>query len=81
MTRTYDALHRETGIAFPTGTPAIARTWDANGNLSTNNRAGGAQRNYSYNELDRLSLERLVVDGRSYQAIYVVPHQAIVAAE
>jgi RHS repeat-associated protein len=70
VTRGYDALHRETSVTFPTGTPGIARTFDANGNVTGATRTGGAVWTYVFNELDRMAQEKLVVDARTYQFDY-----------
>lgn len=69
VTRAYDVLGRETGVTFPSGTPAIARTFDANGNPLTINRGTGASDPkwaYIYNVLDAIAQEKLTIDGRTY---------------
>ncbi|MEO1323889.1 MAG: RHS repeat-associated core domain-containing protein [Pseudomonadota bacterium] len=62
---TYDAMGRQTLINFPSGTPDISKTYDANGNVLTTNR-GGVNWTYFYNELDLMTKENLTIDGRSY---------------
>ncbi|MEO1965565.1 RHS repeat-associated core domain-containing protein [Hyphomonas sp.] len=62
---TYDAMGRQTNVSFPSGTPNIVKTYDANGNPLTVNR-GGVNWTYAYNELDLLTSETLAIDGRTY---------------
>lgn len=65
----YDPMGRQTMVSFPTGTPAISKSYDANGNLLTSNR-GGINWSYAYNEIDLLTEERLQIDGLNFQANY-----------
>ena len=68
ITRSYDALDRETGISFPSGTPNITRTYDANSNVL--NIMRGNVWSYAYNELNLLTEEKLAIDGRTYEFDY-----------
>jgi len=61
----YDPMGRQTLINFPSGTPDISKTYDANGNVLTTNR-GGVNWTYAHNKLDLLSAETLQLDGRTY---------------
>ncbi len=70
VTHGYDALHRETSIAFPSGTPGLTRTYDNNGNVLTADRTGVADWTYQYNALDKITQEKLEIDGLTYQFDY-----------
>ncbi|MGQ3051667.1 MAG: RHS repeat-associated core domain-containing protein [Roseateles sp.] len=66
---TYDARGRLAFTDFPSTTPDIAVTYDANGNKASVSR-GGVNWGYLYNALDQLARETLSIDGRSYQFDY-----------
>lgn len=66
VTHAYDAVHRETSLSFPAGTPGVARSYDANGNLTNVTRTGGAVWDYTYTALDAIATETLAIDGRAY---------------
>jgi RHS repeat-associated protein len=72
VTRTYDGLHRETGVNFPFGTLAIARTYDGNGNILQARRGGasGPTWDYEYTALNAISQEKLTIDTRIYDFDY-----------
>jgi len=65
----YDLLGRATSTNFPGTTPDITTTYDANSNVTAVSR-GGVNWTYAYNSLDRLTQERLQLDGRTYQFDY-----------
>ncbi len=68
---TYDKLGQLTKTDFTDpNTPDIYRTYDAVGNLKTNNR-GGANWSYTYKEdSDLLVYETLKIDGRTYRSTH-----------
>jgi RHS repeat-associated protein len=63
---TYDTRGRLTFTDFPSTTPDITVTYDANGNKTSVSR-GGVHWSYLYNALDLLARETLTIDGRTYQ--------------
>ena len=65
----YDLMGRTTGINYPDSSPDVAMTYDANGNLLTANR-GTTAWTYTYDVMNQLTEEELVVDGRSYETRY-----------
>jgi YD repeat-containing protein len=60
----YDLMGRPELIRFP-DSPNIALDYDANGNLTQAAR-GGVVWSYAYDAMDRVLLENLDIDGRSY---------------
>lgn len=66
VTHAYDAIHRETSLAFPAGTPGVTRSYDGNGNVTNVTRTGGAVWDYTYTALDAIATETLAIDGRTY---------------
>ncbi len=67
----YDVLGRLTARDYlDTATPGISRTYDADGNVLTVNRAG-VNWSYTYNDLSMIMSENLVVDGRTYSLAYL----------
>lgn len=62
----YDARGRLWFTDFPSTTPDITVTYDANGNKTSVSR-GGVNWSYEYNALDQLWRETLAIDGRTYQ--------------
>lgn len=66
---TYDALGRLKTTNYPSPTPDIVRSYDANGNLIAIDR-DGINWDYSYNAIDLIDDETLTVDGRSYGIDY-----------
>ena len=69
IANTYDPLGRVTAINYPGSTPDVSMSYDANGNLLTNNR-GGANWTYTYDTTDQLLSETLKIDGRTYATSY-----------
>ncbi|CAM9913636.1 unnamed protein product, partial [Chrysoparadoxa australica] len=61
----YDQLGRMTSINYPDASPDVSMSYDANGNLVTANRGISAW-TYTYDIMNQLTQERLVVDGRTY---------------
>lgn len=72
---TYDAMGRQTLINYPSGTPDIAVSYDANGNMIQNSR-GGVVWTYVYNSLDLTTEEKVVLDSRTYRTQYVYDNNA-----
>ena len=72
VSRTYDALHRETTVGFPSGTLDINRTYDGNGNVTQARRgaSGGPTWDYEYTALNAISQEKLTIDSRIYDFDY-----------
>ena len=79
VTLQYDLLGRLTTTDYPSGTPDIARTYDANGNLKTSNR-GGVNWTYTYNSLDLISSETLTLDSRTYAIGYTYNNNGYLTA-
>ncbi|MEL7492043.1 MAG: RHS repeat-associated core domain-containing protein [Pseudomonadota bacterium] len=69
VARSYDTLGRLTAVNFPSTTPDIAITYDANGNVTRNQR-GVTDWRYTYDSADQLTEEKLLIDGRTYTAQY-----------
>jgi len=70
VSQSYDALGRPTLTNFADpATADIARTYDANGNVTAVNR-GGINWIYAYNDIDLLTQENLYIDGRQYNSVY-----------
>ncbi|MEM1035628.1 MAG: RHS repeat-associated core domain-containing protein [Pseudomonadota bacterium] len=61
----YDLMGRQKTIDFPSGSPDIYKTYDANGNLLTVNR-GGRNWTYTYDPLNHLRSETLNIDSESF---------------
>jgi YD repeat-containing protein len=61
----YDTMDRVTRLDYRWFPYDIFNTYDANGNVLTTNRLG-ANWTYTYNELDQITSEGLVIDGRTY---------------
>ena len=71
VTQSYDAVGRPAVTDFSdSATPNISRTYDFNGNVLTNNRAG-VDWTYTYDTLNHLTSEKLDVDNRSYDLSYL----------
>lgn len=66
---TFDVMGRPVTINFPGTTPDITRAYDNNGNVTSVNRSG-VNWTYQYNNIDALTLERLQLDGRTYEFTY-----------
>ena len=69
VAHSYDTLGRLTAVNFPSTTPDIAITYDANGNVTRNQR-GVTDWRYIYDSADQLTEEKLLIDGRTYTAQY-----------
>ena len=65
----YDELGRLTRTDYPSTTPDIEITYDANGNRQSVTR-GGVIWTYAYNALDQPWQERLAIGGRAYEFVY-----------
>ncbi|MEL6791727.1 MAG: RHS repeat domain-containing protein, partial [Pseudomonadota bacterium] len=65
----YDDLDRLEFVDFPDATPDITHTYDANGNVTRTQR-GATDWTYTYNTLDLPRIERLQIDGRTYQSTH-----------
>jgi len=61
----YDDLDRQTSIDFPSSTPDITKTYDANGNVGSIVR-GDVTSLYLYNELDMLQGEGMIIGSRDF---------------
>ncbi len=61
----YDSMGRLKTTNFRPGTSDITNTYDANGNLTGVLRSGRVW-TYGYDDLDQMTSEQLVVDGRNY---------------
>jgi len=70
ITNTYDDLGRLIRVNYPAGTPDTTMTYDANGNVLTNQR-GGANWTYTYDANDQLTDEVLTIDGRTFASKYI----------
>ena len=71
----YDTRGRVTGVNFAdANTGDISMSYDNNGNMLTANRAvpagGSIDWSYSYDTLNNLKNETLLIDGRTYQNLY-----------
>ncbi|MEO1040184.1 MAG: hypothetical protein AAFX09_11615, partial [Pseudomonadota bacterium] len=62
----YDLLGRLTSVNYPDASPDVAMSYDANGNLMTADR-GATAWTYTYDVMNQLTEEELVVDGRTYE--------------
>jgi len=66
---TYDDLGRVTNVNFPAGTSDIATNYDANGNATKVTR-GGVVLDYAYDALDQITMEKMAIDGNTFQFDY-----------